>query len=305
MKFQNIGLITSTAVLSSIITAGAYTQPAPHTPMPVGNGNDGFAFYVGGAFSSLGGSVNNQSFVKLAVNDTGIPFNRYISNSTVSTVNSLKFGGEAHLGMYFGGAEGYGIGLEGFGVARSQFNVGNSTSWITTGPGMTEEHKQGVEIHAENFGYGLRVQPTVMFSDQFGMYASVGYGSQKLDGKLINSVTSSLKPVPANAVELLLNPNGQELKMTLSGINYGLGSVFNFNDNLSIYANAEIQQFNSYSLNKAGDPISSFTATTTGTAAIPSTTLTSSVHDNGTADAPSAISIQLNTYSIGVDYAFA
>lgn len=357
MKFQKLSLMSAAAVLSTMVSAGAYTQPAPAPVIPTTVGNlDGMAFYVGGSLSTLGGFARNQSYTlgtaEAGPNNSGTA--GYASDATVpvtpgtltqysatavssditSTVNSLKFGGEGHLGAYFGVAEGFGLGIEAFGVTRTSFNpvssvsfrdVGNSTSAITlsTGTPVVDDNANivttGLDISPKSLGYGFRVQPTVMLSDVFGMYASIGYGSQKWEGTLTNneyfSITNQDSTYTASSeyASGITGIAGQAISKTFSGMNYGLGSVFNIDEVISVYTSVEVQQFSTYSKNAVAAPIAVTTIPTSVTAAIavPSSATNmftggaTSIVDAGSTATPSSIKLQLNTYSVGVDYAFA
>lgn len=361
MKLHKLGLISAAAVLTTMVSAGAYTQPAPAPviPTPVGN-LDGIAFYVGGALSSLGGSARNQSFttgsatqfdydattaesngdaVVVAADVANAYTMSTNSSDYTSTVNSLKFGGEGHLGAYIGIADGFGVSLEAFGVTRTSFNPVSTVTFADASTSSTvlevsdlaasgdtpvaNTITTGLDIAPKSLGYGFRIQPTVMLSDVFGMYASVGYGSQKWEGTLSNSeffainnhVTADTSTTTAAGVT---GSAGQAISKNLSGMNYGIGSVFNIDETISVYTAIEVQKFSSYSLNAVGATIATTTAPLSVINTTGSTTVATSgsetvmyrggdtlIVDNGTAGTPSSITMQLNTYSIGLDYAFA
>ena len=339
MKFHKLGLTTAAAVLASIVSAGAYTQPAPQIATPVGSGVDGFSLYIGGGLSQLGGSVENSQSVMSstallvgdstsAVASTTIGSNAAITQSEVLTVSGLKFGGEGHLGAYFGVAEGFGVGVEAFGVTRTSFNPISSTTVLSNdksgdvtvsltplttanavaGTSSTDPtadaYTLGVNIKPNSLGYGVRMMPTVMISDQFGMYVSVGYGSQKVQGTLTNTAFAYL------GNQYNSNKNAQigtasitgTLSKNLSGINYGMGSFFNVDETITIFSGLEVQKFNTYD-------VSSLNTDTNTSASTPSPTVlnavsgTTIIAQTSTA-VPSTLKVQLNTYSVGIDYAF-
>ena len=362
MKFQKLGLISAAAVLASMVSAGAYTHPAPVVPTSVGN-LDGLAFYVGGALSSLGGSARNQSFTtgSAAASANKTASTSLVAGSTyavtpdalnafsltttssdiTSTVNALKFGGEGHLGAYVGVTEGFGISLEAFGVTRTSFNpvstvtvadVSTSTSSALTAPvsattGTSTAGSNpvgntvttGLDISPKSMGYGFRVQPTVMLSDDYGVYASVGYGSQKWEGTLTNSeffqITNQYNANTATSAYAsgTTGSAGQAISKTLKGMNYGVGSIFNIDETISVYSAVEVQKFSTYSVNAVGSTVASTTIPTTATAQVGASTAVqtmftggaTSIVDAGTTATPSAIKLQLNTYSVGIDYTFA
>lgn len=339
MKFQKVSLISAAAVLASLVSAGAYTQPAPHIPTPVGN-YDGHAFYVGGAISGLSGYARNQSYTlgSASVSSTGVTPQTFASSATsiaadyTSTVNSFKFGGEAHLGAYFGVSEGYGLSVEVFGVTRTSFNPvstisvqdgsSSTTSSITLDSSQSNSTATqpnanlatiGLNTQPQNLGYGVRVMPTVMLGEQFGMYASVGYGSQKWQGTLSNSeffaVANQYSSSVTNGSNMsgTTGASGQSISTTLNGVNYGLGSMFNIDETVTLYTSVEVQTFNNFAVNAVGATIASTDApTVTDAAATPTyTSGTTQIVDAGTTATPSTLSFQLNTYSIGIDYAFA
>ena len=383
MKFHTLGLTTAAAVLASIVSAGAYTTPAPHIATPVGGGADGYSFYIGGALSQVGGSVlNTQSttaITALTTNTSAAGVSGAITTAGVAstaaatagsysaltytealTVSALKFGGEGHLGAYFGVAEGFGFGIEAFGVTRTSFNPtssikvvsntqSNPASVVTSNtPGTTASQAAGsntgngisptvntltagLDIKPNSLGYGFRVMPTVMISDQFGMFASIGYGSQKFKGTLTNSdfshqgnlAQTGLQGLGDSYYAIGTSSITGAISKNLTGVNYGFGSFFNVDETISIFSGFEVQKFKTYdvtSLNtsvKTGattpTPVVSATAglatapawkavTTTATGSY--VTGTTTIADASSASSPSSIKIQLNTFSVGVDYAF-
>lgn len=336
MKFHKLGLTTAAAVLASIVSAGAYTQPAPHIATPVGSGVDGFSLYIGGGLSQLGGSVENSQSVKsfttlLVGNGTGTAAsttngsNAAITQSEVLTVSGLKFGGEGHLGAYFGVAEGFGVGVEAFGVTRTSFNPISSTTVLSNDtPGSTtvltsananagatantnnptaDAYTLGVNIKPNSLGYGVRMMPTVMISDQFGMYVSVGYGSQKFQGTLTNSAFAYLGNLYNTGLNAQIGTavltNGT-LNKSLSGINYGMGSFFNVDETISIFSGLEVQKFNTYDVSSLNTGAKTSASTPTTLNAVSGTTTIA----QASTTVPSTLKVQLNTYSVGIDYAF-
>lgn len=371
MKFRTTKkALLSMGLIASVAVAGSYTPPAAHIATPVGSGVDGVVFYAGGALSTLNGYYRNQTAVSASgqnsiynLNNTGSEYD--LGNSQVQaqaraysallnadytgTVTSLKLGGEAHLGMYFGLTEGFGLGLEVFGVTRTSFNPSTtfsvvsadatvaglanaevSTSIPTAAPGAVYNVvSAGLNIKPTSLGYGLRVQPTVMISDQFGVYASVGYGSQKWEGSVNNSVffagANQYTTAAGNYADAGVLGDAQSISKNFSGLNYGLGSIINIDDSISFFTAAEVQTFSSYTVNKVG-------ATIAATAALPEhpkwtdlqaagatgvtvdnnvgpasviTLPTAQLVDASTAALPSKLSLQLYTFSVGIDYAFA
>lgn len=336
MKFHKLGLTTAAAVLASIVSAGAYTQPAPQIATAIGSGVDGFSLYIGGAMSQLGGSVENSQSVKsytttysasTAQTAVGTGANAAITQSEVLTVTGLKFGGEGHLGAYFGVAEGFGVGIEAFGVTRTSFNpisstevlsndAAGSTTVLTSANAVTgtsaavnptaNAYNLGLNIKPNSLGYGVRMMPTVMISDQFGMYVSVGYGSQKFQGTLTNSAFSyaaskyyaSTTGATGGTAVGTVSIAGT-LSKNLSGINYGMGSFFNVDETISISSGLEVQKFNTYDVSDLNAVPGSSTRSTTSGNITGSTDIA-----QASTTVPSTLKVQLNTYSVGIDYAF-
>jgi len=358
MKFHKLGLTTAAAVLASIVSAGAYTQPAPQIATPVGSGVDGFVLYIGGGLSQLGGSVQNSQSVKsstaissgstaqvaipssssqsvanaaeaaetayTALGVYGLGSNAAITQSEVLTVTGLKFGGEGHLGAYFGVAEGFGVGIEAFGVTRTSFNpissttilsndlIGSTTALTATnavaGTSATVEptadaYTLGVNIKPNSLGYGVRMMPTVMISDQFGMYVSVGYGSQKVQGTLTNTafsyVANQYYAAAASGTATGTASITGTLSKSLSGINYGIGSFFNVDETISIFSGLEVQKFNTYDVSSLNTGTRAPVAAGSSTGVTGVTTIA-----QASTTVPSTLKVQLNTYSVGIDYAF-
>jgi len=259
---QNVQNLTSVST-GNLWLSGDYFNHVTDTYIISG----GISAYNANGLFTVPESTGTETYT---ANNAAQEVSSMMINNTM-TASSIKFGGEAHLGVYAGVSEGFGIGLEVFGVSRSSFNPTNKVvgEYVFTADDLvlsdnytnpatirnlsyslpTINYEASFNIKPTNIGFGVRLIPTVMLSDQFGMFASIGYGSQKFTGNAyynpIHNVYYS-QTIIANFEYNAPAARSYSLDKTLTGINYGLGTFFNIDEKLSVSTAFEIQDFGSY-----------------------------------------------------------